>query len=122
MLTRSRTVAVLIGAVLAVVLLVSALPASARYPAKLSVAVHNAYSKKVKITDTCKKTLYGNQLYALVAVEIVSTGKASTLALQFINTNGWFAFWKDNKVLPAVPKAQRDRAIKDVNKLRAKCA
>jgi len=30
-------------------------------------------------------------------VRIVSTGKASTLALQFINTNGWFAMWKDGK-------------------------
>jgi hypothetical protein len=121
MVTRSRTVAVLLGAVLAVVLLVSALPA-AGYPAKLSVAVHKAYApKKITINDRCKKT-FGNQLYALVAVKIVSTGKASTLALQFINTNGWFAMWRDNKVLPAVPKNQRDNVVKIVNKLRAKCA
>ena len=122
MVTRSRTVAVLLGAVLAVVLLVSALPASARYPLKLSVAVAKAYApKKVKINDKCKKT-FGNQLYALVAVKIVKTGKASTLALQFINTNGWFAMWRDNKVLPAVPKNQRQNVVKIVNKLRAKCA
>jgi len=55
-------------------------------------------------------------------VRIVSTGKASTLALQFINTNGWFAMWKDGKVLPAVPKSQRQNVVKIVNKLRAKCA
>ncbi len=69
-----------------------------------------------------RPTLLGNQLYALVAVRIVSTGKASTLALQFINTNGWFAMWKDGKVLPAVPKSQRQNVVKIVNKLRAKCA
>lgn len=119
MVTRSRSAAVLIGAFLAAFLLVSALPASVHYPLKLSVAVQKAYAPK--INETCKKT-FGNQLYALVAVKIVSTGTASTLALQFINTNGWFAMWKDGKVLPAVPKSQRENVVKIVNKLRAKCA
>ena len=60
------------------------------YPLTIAGAVKQAYAPKhVKITTTCKKT-FGRHLYALVAVSLPN-GKASTLALQFINTAGWFA-------------------------------
>lgn len=97
-----------------------ALPAMA-YPLTIAGAVKQAYAPKhVKITTTCKKT-FGRHLYALVAVSLPN-GKASTLALQFINTAGWFATWSDNKVLSAVPRSQRASVRADVNRLRSKCA
>jgi hypothetical protein len=113
-----KSLPVFLAAVAAASLL--ALPAMA-YPLTIGGAAKQAYApKRVEITRTCKKT-FGRHLYALVAVSL-SNGKASLLALQFINTAGWFAMWKDNKVLPAVPKSQRASVRSDVNKLRSKCA
>ncbi len=99
-----------------------ATPALATYPKTLSLAVKKAYApQKVKMNGPCKKTI-GNQLYALVPVTYVKSGKASTVAFQFINTAGWFAMWKDGKVLPAVAKNQRAKVRTTVNTLRARCA
>ena len=54
-------------------------------------------------------------------MKIVKTGRASTLALQFINTNEWFAMWKDGKVLPAVEKRQRGHVRAVVKRLHKEC-
>ena len=82
---------------------VLALPAMA-YPLTIAGAVKQAYAPKhVKITASCKKG-FGRHLYALVGVTLPN-GKASTLALQFINTAGWFAMWKDNKCSPGFRRA-----------------
>jgi hypothetical protein len=100
--------------------LVLALPAMG-YPLTIAGAVKQAYgSRHVKITTICKKD-FERHLYALVAVKLPN-GKTSTLALQFINTAGWFAMWKDNKVLPGVPASERAAVRSDMNTLRAKCA
>jgi len=108
--------------VAAVLLLTVAAPALARYPRVLSVAIAKAYApRKVHTNEFCHKTIR-NQVYVLVAVNYVKSGKASTLALQFINTGGWFAMWKDGKVLPAVPKRQRAHVRALVKNLRAQCA
>jgi hypothetical protein len=114
----SKKLVILLAAV--IVASVLALPALS-YPPTIAGAVKQAYAPKhVKITASCKKN-FGRHLYALVAVTLPN-GKASTLALQFINTAGWFAMWKDNKVLPAVPKGQRAPVRSAVNTLRSKCA
>jgi hypothetical protein len=92
------------------------------YPKVLSVAIAKAYApRKVHTTEFCYKTIKG-KVYVLVAVSYVRSGKASTLALQFVNAAGWFATWKDGKALPAVPKRQRAHVRAVVKNLRAQCA
>ena len=99
--------------------LVLALPAMG-YPLTIAGAVKQAHGPRhVKITTSCKKD-FGRHLYALVAVKLPN-GKASTLALQFINTAGWFAMWKDDKVLSGVPASERAAVRSDVSTLQAKC-
>jgi hypothetical protein len=111
---------IVVLAVLVAAVLLLALPAMG-YPLTVAGAVKQAYGPRhVKITTTCKKD-FGGHLYALVAVKLPN-GKASTLALQFINTAGWFAMWKDNKVLFGVPARERAAVRSAVTTLRAKCA
>jgi hypothetical protein len=100
--------------------LMFALPAMG-YPLTIAGAARQAYGPgHVKITTSCKKD-FGRHLYALVAVKLPN-GKASTLALQFINTAGWFAMWKDNKVQSGVPASERAAVRSAVSTLQARCA
>jgi len=94
--------------VLSLLGLVVAAPAfTARYPRVLSDAIAKAYApRKVHTNSFCYQHIH-NRLYVLADVNYVSNDKAGSVAFQWIETNGWFAMWRDGKVLPAVPKSER---------------
>src|SRR5262245_17563254 len=92
------------------------------YPKVLFVAITNAYApRKVQINEFCHKVIRG-KVYVLVSVDYARTNKPSSLALQYVSRAGWFAMWKDGKVLHKVPKKQRGHVRALVKNLRAHCA
>ena len=106
----------------AAVCIVAAASAKSPYPLNLAVAVKQAYAPlSVLVNSTCKKTIQTNN-YALVSVQIKPSGRASTIALQFISTAGWFAFWRDGKTLKGVPASQKPSVLKTAAQLQKLCA
>lgn len=92
--------------------------ASAPPTTVLSVAVHRAYpSQKIHIVKTCTDSTDGGRgLYALAIVR-TATGKPSQIAFQFVNTVGWYPFWKDGKFVP--PASAYSLPI--IERLESKC-
>ena len=87
--------------------------------ATISAAVKGVYKPKaVKIVRTCKMDYQGDG-YALVQVKVA--GKAGLVALQFINSTGWFAMWFDGKFNKQVPTNLHAAVLKDVARLKARC-
>jgi hypothetical protein len=102
-------------------LVVAAPSLSARYPRVLAAAITKAYApRKVHTTQFCYKHI-DNRLYVLASVTYLSNDKPSSVAFQWIETNGWFAMWKAGKVLPGVPKQERAHVRALVKNLRAQC-
>jgi hypothetical protein len=92
------------------------------YPKVLLVAITKAYApRKIHINEFCHKVIR-NKVYVLVSVDYIRTDKPSTIALQYVSRAGWFAMWRDGKVLRQVPKKQRGHVRALVKNLRAQCA
>jgi hypothetical protein len=92
------------------------------YPKVLLVAITNAYApKKVHINEFCHKVIRG-KVYVLVSVNYTRTNKPSTLAVQYVSRAGWFALWRDGKILRQVPKKQRAHVRALVKNLRMQCS
>jgi len=105
----------------AVLLLALAAPAFAAYPKSIFGAVKKVYApRKFTINEFCYRTINGKR-YVLVAVTFAS-GKAGTVALEWIHNKGYFAMWRDGALLHAVPKRDRARVRALVKRIRRECA
>ena len=113
--------AIRLSLVTGALLLALAAPALAGYPKTLFAAVQKAYApKKVHLDGFCYKTFHG-RLYTLVDVTYLRNDKAGSAAFRLFTKAGWFALWKDGKVLPAVEKRQRGHVRAVVKRLHKEC-
>lgn len=90
------------------------------YPADITVAAAHAYgSHYAGFVRVCEVTIGSRDLEGLVEVQLAG-GKRDVAAFQFINTAGWFNYWRHGKAAPGAHDMLPNLASK-VTKLKRAC-